>query len=235
MRTSAASGQGIEQLKQALQRLCDRAPNRNDTGLFRMAIDRSFTIPGHGTVVTGTVASGNVEVGEDLEWFPAGRTVRVRGLHRHDRPVERLGRGARAAINLGGVHHTEIQRGHELSTPGLPDADANHLGRGARFPGCSAATTAPGAIPAALGHSRGFGHARFACGQRMRIRETRAWPSYSSPSPSWPCMGSRSCSGRKAPRRRWGVVGCSSRWRGAFVGATVLPSTVWPVWPTLTP
>ena len=87
-----------------------------------MAIDRSFTVAGHGTVVTGTVASGSVSVGEDLEWQPAGKVVRVRGLHRHDRPVERIGRGSRAAINLAGVHHGEIRRGQELAAPGYLQA-----------------------------------------------------------------------------------------------------------------
>ncbi|MFO0889653.1 MAG: selenocysteine-specific translation elongation factor [Isosphaeraceae bacterium] len=118
VRTSAATGAGIEELKAALGTLCERAHVRRDPGLFRMAIDRSFTVAGHGTVVTGTVASGSIAVGEDLEWQPAGRAVRVRGLHRHDRPVERVGRGSRAAINLVGVHHGEIVRGQELAAPG---------------------------------------------------------------------------------------------------------------------
>jgi len=118
VRTSAATGEGIDDLKQALSRLCEQAPGREDPGLFRMAIDRSFTIAGHGTVVTGTVASGSVSVGDDLEWLPAGRAVRVRGLQRHEKPVDRLSRGSRAAINLSGVHHTEISRGHELAAPG---------------------------------------------------------------------------------------------------------------------
>ena len=111
-------GEGIDDLEASLGRLCDSAPTGDDPGLFRMAIDRSFTVAGHGTVVTGTVASGEVAVGDDLEWLPEGRTVRVRGLHRHDRPVERVGRGARAAINLVGVHHAEVRRGQELAAPG---------------------------------------------------------------------------------------------------------------------
>ncbi|HEX8202328.1 MAG TPA: selenocysteine-specific translation elongation factor, partial [Isosphaeraceae bacterium] len=118
VRTSAATGAGIDALKRALGRLGERAPGRPDPGPFRMAIDRAFTVAGHGTVVTGTVASGSVAVGDDLEWLPEGRAVRVRGLHRHDRPVERVGRGARAAINLGGVHHAEVRRGQELAAPG---------------------------------------------------------------------------------------------------------------------
>src|SRR5207244_12179549 len=67
--------------------------------------------------VTGAVASGSVAVGDDLQWLPANRLVRVRGLHRHDRPVERIGRGSRAAINLAGVHHSEVRRGQELAAP----------------------------------------------------------------------------------------------------------------------
>jgi selenocysteine-specific elongation factor len=118
VRTSCVTGLGFEDLKASLARLCDASPDRADSGLFRMAIDRSFTVAGHGTIVTGTVASGQVAVGDDLEWLPAGRTVRVRGLHRHDRPVDTVARGARAAINLGGVHHAEVLRGHELATPG---------------------------------------------------------------------------------------------------------------------
>jgi selenocysteine-specific elongation factor len=118
VRTSTVSGQGLDLLRDALGRVSKAVGPRNDRGLFRIAIDRSFTVAGHGTVVTGTVASGWVSVGDELEWQPAGRSVRVRGLHRHDHPVERVGRGARAAINLVGVHHAEIRRGQELASPG---------------------------------------------------------------------------------------------------------------------
>jgi selenocysteine-specific elongation factor len=116
--TSATTGQGIDELKQALESLCGRVQPAVDAGVFRMAIDRAFTVAGHGTVVTGTVVSGSVAVGDELEWLPAGKPVRVRGLHRHDRPVERVIRGSRAAINLVGVHHAEIQRGDVLAAPG---------------------------------------------------------------------------------------------------------------------
>ena len=118
VRTSAVTGLGLDALRSELATLCSIAQVRQDSGLFRMAIDRSFTVAGHGTVVTGTVASGSISVGEDLEWQPAGKTVRVRGLHRHDQPVEHIGRGSRGAINLAGVHHGEIGRGQELATPG---------------------------------------------------------------------------------------------------------------------
>ncbi len=118
VRTSATTDRGIDALRDALLALSRTTPKRPDPGLFRMAIDRAFTVAGHGTVVTGTVASGRVSTGDDVQWHPEGRTVRVRGLHRHDRPVEAVGRGTRAAINLVGVHHSEIRRGQEIGEPG---------------------------------------------------------------------------------------------------------------------
>ena len=122
VRTSAVTGMGLTELKAALEAACIACRPAHDPGLFRMAIDRSFTMAGHGTVVTGTVASGSVAVGDELQWQPDGRSVRIRGLHQHDRPVERIGRGSRAAVNLVGVHHSEIIRGHELAAPGYLEA-----------------------------------------------------------------------------------------------------------------
>jgi selenocysteine-specific elongation factor len=118
VRTSAVNGAGIAELKIALETVCTAAPRRHDAGVFRMAIDRSFSVAGHGTVVTGTIASGTVAVGDEVVVHPEGRLARVRGLHRHDQPVETIGRGSRAAINLTGVHHTAIRRGNELTAPG---------------------------------------------------------------------------------------------------------------------
>ncbi len=122
VRTSATTGQGIDELKRALEALCSRVRPAIDAGLFRMAIDRAFTVAGHGTVVTGTVVSGSVAVGDELEWLPAGKPVRVRGLQRHDRPVDRVVRGSRAAINLVGVHHAEVRRGDMLVASGYLEA-----------------------------------------------------------------------------------------------------------------
>jgi len=85
---------------------------------FRMAIDRSFIVQGHGTVVTGSVTSGSARVGDELDWQPRGEKVRVRSLENHDRPVEEVHRGQRAAVNLAGVHHEDVVRGQELATPG---------------------------------------------------------------------------------------------------------------------
>jgi selenocysteine-specific elongation factor len=119
VRTSAQSGLGIEELKKAIAQACAMVAERTGAEWFRMPIDRSFIVQGHGTVVTGSVISGTIKVGDELEWQPRGEKVRVRSLQNHDRPVEEVHRGMRAAINLAGVHHEEVIRGQELATPGF--------------------------------------------------------------------------------------------------------------------
>ncbi len=122
VRTSTATGQGIESLRQALEQAAQLAGEARPAALqgspFRMAIDRAFTITGHGTVVTGSVSSGTIQMGDELEIEPGGFAVRVRGLQNHDRPASQVHRGQRAAVNLAGIHHDRIGRGHELATPG---------------------------------------------------------------------------------------------------------------------
>jgi selenocysteine-specific elongation factor len=119
VRTSAHTGAGIEDLKTALaEHACSQIQRRQEREWFRMAIDRSFIVQGHGTVVTGSVTSGSVRVGEEVEWLPKGERVRVRSLQSHDHAVEEVHRGMRAAINLAGVHHEDVIRGQELATPG---------------------------------------------------------------------------------------------------------------------
>ena len=83
-----------------------------------MAVDRTFTVAGHGTVVTGSVSSGRARLGDELTIEPAGIKVRVRGLHNHDAEVEVVQRGQRAAMNLAGVHHDQIDRGQEVCSVG---------------------------------------------------------------------------------------------------------------------
>jgi selenocysteine-specific elongation factor len=118
LRTSAHTGQGIPELKDAIAAACRKVGERPGGEWFRMAIDRSFIVQGHGTVVTGSVTSGSARVGDEVEWLPRGERVRVRSLQNHDRPVEEVHRGMRAAINLAGVHHEDVTRGQEVATPG---------------------------------------------------------------------------------------------------------------------
>lgn len=118
VRTSAHAGEGIAELKAAITEACRHIAERSGTESFRMAIDRSFIVQGHGTVVTGSVTSGHLRVGEEVDWQPKGERVRVRSLQNHDQPVDDVHRGMRAAINLAGVHHEDVVRGQELATPG---------------------------------------------------------------------------------------------------------------------
>ncbi|HUS39803.1 MAG: selenocysteine-specific translation elongation factor [Pirellulales bacterium] len=123
VRTSAQTGEGIDQLKSELAKaatqVLQQGPADRSVGPFRMAIDRVFSIAGHGTVVTGSVLRGGTAIGDELMIEPGGLAVRVRGLQNHDRTVDSIQRGQRAAINLAGVHHGQIVRGHELASPGL--------------------------------------------------------------------------------------------------------------------
>src|SRR5947208_8356858 len=118
IRTSAQTGEGLGELKAAIAEVCRKIEDRPGHEWFRLAIDRSFIVQGHGTVVTGSVTSGSLRVGDEVEWLPRGEKVRVRSLQNHDRPVDEVHRGQRAAINLAGVHHEDVIRGQEVATPG---------------------------------------------------------------------------------------------------------------------
>jgi selenocysteine-specific elongation factor len=116
--TSTHTGEGVSELKAALAAACRDLAMTDTQRPFRLAIDRSFVVQGHGTVVTGSVTSGSMRVGDELEWLPRGERVRVRALHHHDEPVDEVHRGMRAAINLAGVDHHDVVRGQELAEPG---------------------------------------------------------------------------------------------------------------------
>lgn len=117
--TSAVTGAGLEELKSAILEACRRVEERRGSEWFRLAIDRAFVVQGHGTVVTGSVTSGSLRLGDEVEWLPRQERVRIRSLQNHDRAVEEVHRGQRAALNLAGVPHEKVVRGQELATPGF--------------------------------------------------------------------------------------------------------------------
>ena len=123
VRTSAETGDGLDELKTVLQQAAAKAAEARGDGRlhapFRMAIDRTFTIAGHGTVVTGSVSSGTLNVGDQIVLEPGHVEVRVRGLQNHDRKSDSVHSGQRAAVNLVGVHHDEVKRGQEIATDGF--------------------------------------------------------------------------------------------------------------------
>jgi len=111
---SARTGAGIDELRAAIGRAADRAERERTDGPKRLYIDRSFTLRGIGTVVTGTLWSGTIGAGDDLLLQPAGKAVRVRSVQVHDRDVERAEAGQRVAVSLPGVERSEVLRGDAL-------------------------------------------------------------------------------------------------------------------------
>jgi selenocysteine-specific elongation factor len=116
---STVDGSGLPELQQQLQRMADECPERTTGSYFRMPVDRTFTIPGRGCILAGTVWSGSVQSEDALELLSTGETVRVREVEVHDRPQNESRVGYRTALNVTGVSAGEVQRGDELLQPGV--------------------------------------------------------------------------------------------------------------------
>jgi len=116
--TSARTGAGLDELRAALASVAAEIESHSPDGPARLHVDRSFSLRGIGTVVTGTLWSGTIGEGDELRVEPSGRTVRVRSVQVHDRPVERAEAGQRVAVSLPGVARQEVGRGDVLVTPG---------------------------------------------------------------------------------------------------------------------
>jgi selenocysteine-specific elongation factor len=115
---SARTGAGLDALKGALAQKLAAAGGRPDNGRARLPIDRVFTLPGFGTVVTGTLDGGRLRLGDTLDIQPGGQKARVRGLQTHKRKLEVAQPGSRVAVNLTGVGRDEVTRGQVLAAPG---------------------------------------------------------------------------------------------------------------------
>jgi selenocysteine-specific elongation factor len=116
-RVNATADQGISALRDYLEHVAHDvgASRGQDSRLFRLAIDRVFTLAGHGTVVAGTVFSGSVRVGDEVVIFPSNVPVRVRSIHSQNRPAEVGNTGERCALNVAGVEKTAVKRGDWLA------------------------------------------------------------------------------------------------------------------------
>ena len=112
---SSLTGAGLDELKSALARVASEVAAKNSAALARLPIDRVFTMKGFGTVVTGTLVAGTVRKEDDLEVFPAGKRVRVRGVQVHGLPAEAAVAGQRTALNLAGVSTEDLARGMTLA------------------------------------------------------------------------------------------------------------------------
>ncbi|HIJ57778.1 MAG TPA: selenocysteine-specific translation elongation factor [Deltaproteobacteria bacterium] len=114
---SSVTGEGIQQFIDALDELSAQMSSRSSSGLFRLPADRVFTMKGFGTVITGTLASGSVKIGDSVMIYPSGITSKVRGIQVHNQSVERADAGMRTAINFQGLEKASINRGEVVSTP----------------------------------------------------------------------------------------------------------------------
>lgn len=115
---SNTTKEGFDELKKVLDELISQTETKKDRGIFRLPIDRCFTIKGFGTVVAGTVLSGKVKIGDPLELLPTKKQVKVRGIQVHNQKVQEVETGFRAAINLVGVEKEEVKRGDILGQTG---------------------------------------------------------------------------------------------------------------------
>jgi selenocysteine-specific elongation factor len=119
---SAITGSGMDALRDALAAAVAKVPPRDGADVFRLPVDRSFTIKGTGTVVTGTVWTGQLAVDEIVRILPGSRTARVRGLQSHSAAVRAISPGMRAAVSLAGVERRDVARGCTLVTDAAWDA-----------------------------------------------------------------------------------------------------------------
>ena len=115
---AATTGEGISELLAAVDTALDDSLRRRDLGRPRLAVDRTFTISGFGTVVTGTLIDGTLGVGQEVEIVPSGKRSRIRGLQSHQKKIDTAEPGNRVAVNLSGMATDEIERGEVVTTPG---------------------------------------------------------------------------------------------------------------------
>ena len=115
---SGTTNEGLPELLTAIDEALNTTEQRRDLGRPRLPVDRSFTIAGFGTVVTGTLVDGSLQVGQEVEIVPSGRTSRIRGLQSHRKKLDEATPGSRVAANLAGLASNEVVRGEVVTTPG---------------------------------------------------------------------------------------------------------------------
>lgn len=116
---SAKTREGLPELLAELDRLLQTVPPKNDVGKPRLPIDRVFSMPGFGTVVTGTLMDGAFAIGDEVEIVPSEKRGRIRGIQSHKEKLERALPGRRVALNLAGLAVEDLQRGQVVTWPGL--------------------------------------------------------------------------------------------------------------------
>ena len=116
---SSTTGEGLDEVRERLDRFVTSHDFREAFGPFRMPVDRSFAMKGFGAVVTGTSISGRTSIGEEMQFYPAEQVAKVRGIQVHSKSVEEVEAGHRTAINLQGVDTADIERGMVIAPAGV--------------------------------------------------------------------------------------------------------------------
>ncbi|NLB51457.1 MAG: selenocysteine-specific translation elongation factor, partial [Syntrophomonadaceae bacterium] len=116
---SAFTGEGIKELNDFIEKLTLEVQERSSQGYVRLPIDRVFTVPGFGTVITGTLWSGKISTGDTVEMMPPQKKVKIRTIQVHNEKTNVAYAGQRVAVNLQGIELNEIKRGYLLVTPGF--------------------------------------------------------------------------------------------------------------------
>ncbi|MBI5602621.1 MAG: selenocysteine-specific translation elongation factor [Deltaproteobacteria bacterium] len=114
---SSTTGQGIPELTGLLERLSAEVEERSSAGIFRLPVDRVFTMKGFGTVITGTAISGSLSVGDQVIIYPQEIQAKVRGIQVHNQDTEQVRAGLRTAINLQGIEKATVNRGDVVASP----------------------------------------------------------------------------------------------------------------------
>ena len=118
VRVSSTTGNGVPEFINVLEALCQKVPSRTSRGLFRLPVDRVFTMKGFGTVITGSLVSGHIRVGENIMVYPSGIESKVRGIQIHNQTMEEASAGVRTAINFQGLDRASVRRGDVLARVG---------------------------------------------------------------------------------------------------------------------
>ena len=116
---SSKTGAGLDELRSALGQLANQAQEKSADGAYRLPVDRVFTVPGFGTIVTGTLLSGEIATGDEVEILPSGLTSRVRSVQSHGQKAESGLAGQRLAVNIQGVDHNDMSRGDVIVPRGV--------------------------------------------------------------------------------------------------------------------
>ncbi|MCH5277399.1 MAG: selenocysteine-specific translation elongation factor [Desulfovibrionaceae bacterium] len=124
---SAVTGQGLDELRRGILDMAASLAPRHHGDIFRLPVDRVFSIRGHGTMVTGTLVSGRIAPDEEIEMVPSGLRARVKSIQSHGDNVERAGPGQRTSLNLAGLEVADIHRGQIAARPGSLFASSRWL------------------------------------------------------------------------------------------------------------